>query len=74
MASMMAIWSAVFGSCVEGIFVSVEIESRGAWLCCGWKHLKLIFGGESGSSLAVNVGDGARYWRAFCALLASLKN
>ena len=30
-------------------------------------------GGKSGSSLAVEVGDGARYWRAFGVVWASLK-
>ena len=30
-------------------------------------------GGKSGSGLAVEVGDGARYWRASLMLWASLK-
>ena len=31
----MVIESEVFGSSVEEIDVSVEIENRGIWLCCG---------------------------------------
>jgi len=42
MVSAMAIGSEVFGSCVEEISISVEIESRGDLLCCGWKYLRLI--------------------------------
>ena len=42
MASVMAIESEVFGSCAGEINVSVEIEKRGAWLCCGWIHLGFI--------------------------------
>ena len=35
MASVIAIVSEVFGRCVEGIDVSVEVEYGGVWLCCG---------------------------------------
>ena len=35
----MAIRSEVFGSCVEGIDVSVEIGNRVAWLCCESNYL-----------------------------------
>jgi hypothetical protein len=35
LSSVMAIKSEVFGRCVEEIDVSVEIENRDAWLCCG---------------------------------------
>ena len=65
MASVMAIESEVFGRCVGEIDVSVEIENSDVWLCCGWKYLRIIFGDKSGSRLAGEVGDGARYWRAF---------
>ena len=65
MAFVMAIGSEVYGSCVGEIDVSVRMENRGAWLCCGWKYLRIIFGGESALRMAVEVGDGARYWRAF---------
>jgi len=34
-ASVMAIKSEVFGSCVEGIDVYVEVECAGESLCCG---------------------------------------
>jgi hypothetical protein len=34
MASVMAIGSEVFGRCVGGIDVSVEVEYGGVWLCC----------------------------------------
>ena len=36
MASVMAIESEVFGSCDGEIDVSVGMENRGAWICCGW--------------------------------------
>jgi hypothetical protein len=39
MLSVMAIRSEVFGSCVEGIDVSVEIGNRVAWLCCESNYL-----------------------------------
>ena len=35
MVSEMAIGGEVFGSCVEGIDVYVEVECGGVWLCCG---------------------------------------
>jgi len=35
MASVMEIKSEVFGSCVEGIDVYVEVECGGVWLCLG---------------------------------------
>ena len=65
MASVMVIESEVFGSSVGEIVVSVEIENRDIWLCCGWKYLRIIFGGECGSISSVVVGDGARYRMAF---------
>ena len=43
----MAIRSEVFGSCVGEIDVSVEIENRDAWLCCGWKYLRIIWAGKA---------------------------
>ena len=46
MASVMAIGSEVFGSCVEEINVSVEIENRGVCLCCGWNYLEFILAGK----------------------------
>ena len=42
MASVMGIVSEVFGSYVEGIFVSVEVEYEGRWLCCEWIYLRFI--------------------------------
>ena len=45
MASVMAIGSDVFGSCVEGINVSVGMENSEVWLCCGWNYLGFIMGG-----------------------------
>ena len=42
MVSVMAIESEVFGCRVGEIDVSVEIENRGAWLCCGLKYLGFI--------------------------------
>ena len=46
MASVMAIESEVFGSCVGEIDVLVEIVNRGIWLCCGWKYLRIILAGK----------------------------
>ena len=43
----MAIESEVFGSCLKEIDVSVEIENRGGWLCCGWKYLRFIWRGKA---------------------------
>ena len=50
----MAIESEVFGCRVGEIDVSVEIENRGAWLCCGWNYLRFI--------LAGNVAQDLRWW------------
>ena len=47
MASVMAIGSEVFGSCVGEIDVSVEIENSDVWLCCGWKYLVFILAGKA---------------------------
>ena len=42
----MAIESEVCGSCVGEIDVSVEVENRGVWHCCGWKYMRLFWGGK----------------------------
>jgi len=55
MASVMAIENEVFGSCVEGIEVSVEIENRGIWLFCGWNYSGFILAGKG---LKICVGGG----------------
>ena len=47
MASVMAIRSEVFGSCVGEIDVSVEVENRGVWHCCGWEYLRFILAGKA---------------------------
>jgi len=65
MASVMVIGSEVFGSCVGEIDVSAEVKNSEAWLCCGRKHLRCFGSGESVSGLAAEVGDGARYLKAF---------
>ena len=44
--SVMVIESEVFGSSVGEIVVSVEIENRDVWLCCGWKYLRLLRAGK----------------------------
>ena len=44
--SVMVIESEVFGSSVGEIVVSVEIENRDIWLCCGWKYLRFILAGK----------------------------
>ena len=38
----MAIGSEVFGRYVAEIDVSVGLENRGVWLCCGWIYLGVI--------------------------------
>jgi hypothetical protein len=43
----MAIRSEVFVSSVEEIDVSVEIENRDPWLCCGWNYLEFILAGKA---------------------------
>jgi hypothetical protein len=47
MASVMAIGSEVFGSCVEEIEVSVEVKNEDGWLCCGRKYVRLFWGGKA---------------------------
>jgi hypothetical protein len=47
MASVMAIGSEVFGSCVGEINVSVEIENRDVWLCCALIYLGFILEGKT---------------------------
>jgi hypothetical protein len=42
----MAIESEVFGCRVGEIDVSVEIENRGGWICCGWNYLGFILAGK----------------------------
>ena len=47
MASVTAIESEVFGSCVGEIFVSVELKNAGVLLCCGWKYVRFILAGKA---------------------------
>ena len=49
--SVMVIESEVFGSSVGEIVVSVEIENRDIWLCCGWKYLRFILAGKASQFL-----------------------
>ena len=60
MVSVITAESEVFGRCVGEIDVSVG----DVWLCCGWVF-EIYFGVKSGSISSVEVGNGARYWRAF---------
>ena len=46
MAFVMAIGSEVFGSSVGDIVVSVEIENRDVWFCCGWEYLGCLGAGK----------------------------
>ena len=66
MASVMAIGSEVFGSCVGEIDVSVEIENRGAWLCCGLIYLGFVLAGKAAKDWCRRVvmvpGIGGRFW------------
>ena len=47
----MGIRSEVFGSCVGRIDVSVGMENRGVWLCCGLKYLGFILAGKVAQNL-----------------------
>ncbi len=51
MAFVMEIKSEVFGSCVGEIDVSVGMENRGVWLCCGWKYLRFIWAAKAAQNL-----------------------
>ena len=66
---MMAIKSEVFGSCVEEIYVSVEIENRDAWLCCVGVLFRLIWEGKAVQDCVrrwmIMPGIGGRFW-FFC--------
>ena len=53
----MAIRSEVFGSCVGGIDVSVEIGNRAVWLCCGWKYMGFNLRGKR-----LKIGGGNGGW------------
>jgi len=44
--SVMATGSGVFSSCVEEIDVSGELKNEDSWLRCGWKYMKLFWGGK----------------------------
>ena len=46
MASVKATRCEVFGGCVGEIDVSVEVENRGGWLCCGWNYMGFILVGK----------------------------
>jgi hypothetical protein len=51
MASVMEIKSEVFGSCVEEIDVSVEVEYEGRWICCECKYLRFIWAAKAAQYL-----------------------
>ena len=51
MASVMAIESEVSSSGVKEIGVSVEIENRDIWLCCGWKYLRFTLAEKAAQCL-----------------------
>ncbi len=73
MVSVMVIGSEVFGSCVGEIDVSVRMENRRVWLCCGWNYFVISWEGKDDSRLSVEVRDGARYRILFWVLLACIK-
>ena len=51
LASVMAIESEVFGSCVGEIFVSLGFKNAGILLCCGLKYLGFILAGKAAQYL-----------------------
>ena len=59
---MITIGSEVFGSYVGGIDVSAELKNGDGWLRCGWKDMRLFWGGEVAQDCQWR-RDGARYWR-----------
>ena len=73
-ATVMAIESEVFGRCVGEINVSSE-QKKFSGLALLWAGIYEVYlGGKSDSRLAVEVGDGARYWRAYKVFLELFKN
>ena len=51
MASVKAIGSEVFDSCVGEIDVWVEMKNSERWLCCGWNYLGFILAGKAAQYL-----------------------
>ena len=51
MESVIAIESEVFGSCVGKLDVSVGMENRVDWLCCGLIYLSLFGAGNAAQYL-----------------------
>ena len=47
----MEIGSEVFGRCAGEINVSVGMENRDAWLCCGWKYLGFVLARKAAQCL-----------------------
>ena len=70
MASVMAIESEVFGSCVGEIDVSVEIKNVVVWLCFGWNYLGFILEGKVSQDWRnrweMVPGIGQRFGRFWC--------
>ena len=62
----MATGSEVSGSCGGGICVSVELKNEDGFAVGG--IFESSFGRQSGSELAAEVGDGARYWKPYRAV------
>jgi hypothetical protein len=58
---VMAMGGQVFGGCGEGTGLSALLKNGDDLLCCGWKWLSFIWGVKVRSTLALEVGDGARY-------------
>ena len=67
-ASVMGIVSEVYGSCVGEIDVSVRMENRGVWLCCGWNYLSFIW---QEKWLKIS-GGGGRWCQVLDVLLGAL--
>ena len=62
----MALGSEVFGRCVGGIDVSVEVEYGDDWLCCGRKYLRFILASKAVHDCVrrciIVPGIGVRFW------------
>ena len=67
MASVMTIESEVCGRCVAVIDVSVGMENRGAWICCGCNYLGFVLAGKAAQYLQWRLemvpGIGGRFRR-----------
>ena len=51
MSSVTASGSEEFGRYVVDVNISVALRNGDSWLCCGWKYLRLFWGGKEAQYL-----------------------